>query len=205
MKEFQDLVDIADQLLGPNGCPWDREQTFYSLQPYLLEETHELIEAIDLKNPKKIMEELGDVLYALVFISKLGEKSRDFSLSESIQAVAKKLIRRHPHVFGDVQITSTDDVVKNWEAVKKKEGKKNPVDNIPPTLPALIRAQKVIDKMKRYKHLSYKEKISEDLGQKLWDLVCIAVEEGVDAESALRRISKQYEEEYKNAGDSPVA
>lgn len=197
MNEFNNLLQVADRLLGPEGCPWDREQTFFTLQPYLLEETHELIEAIDAQNPVKISEELGDVLYALLFIAKLGEKEQTFTLAQSIQTVAEKLIRRHPHIFGDKKISSTDDVVTNWEEVKKKEGKKSPIADIPPTLPALARAQKVIHKMRRQKSPIVEEKISDDIGQRLWDLVKEAESQGVDAESALRRTSLAYEEKIK--------
>jgi MazG family protein len=197
MHEFNNLLAIADQLLGSEGCPWDREQTFFTLQPYLLEETHELIEAIDSQNPVKISEELGDVLYALVFIAKLGEKDQSFTLAQSIKTVADKLIRRHPHIFGDKKISSTDDVVTNWEEVKKKEGKKSPIADIPPTLPALARAQKVIHKLRRQKSTLLEEGISNDIGQRLWDLVKEAEAQGVDAESALRRISLAYEDKFK--------
>ena len=162
MNEFNNLLRIADRLLGPGGCPWDREQTFFTLQPYLLEETHELIEAIDGQNPAKISEELGDVLYALLFLAKLGENGQTFTLAQSIQTVAEKLIRRHPHIFADKKISSTDDVETNWEEVKKKEGKKSPIADIPPTLPALARAQKVIHKMRRQKNPIVEEKISDD-------------------------------------------
>lgn len=197
MKEFEELLSIADRLLGPDGCPWDREQTFFTLQPYLLEETHELIEAIDQENPTKIKEELGDVLYALIFIAKLGEKEGKFKLEESIQQVAEKLIRRHPHIFGDQKISSPDDVVKNWETIKRLEGKKSPISDIPPTLPALARAQKIISKMRKKKKEVIEEKISDDLGQKLWDLVREAEIEGMDAESALRRTCLAYEEKLQ--------
>lgn len=197
MNEFDNLLAVADKLLAPDGCPWDREQTFFTLQPYLLEETHELIEAIDSQNPVKISEELGDVLYALVFIAKLGEKDRNFTLSQSIKTVADKLIRRHPHIFGDKKISSTDEVVSNWEEVKKKEGKKSPIADIPPTLPALARAQKVIHKLRRQKSSIVEENISDDIGQKLWDIVREAESQGIDAESALRRTSLAYEEKFK--------
>jgi MazG family protein len=197
MHELNNLLAIADQLLGSEGCPWDREQTFFTLQPYLLEETHELIEAIDSQNPVKISEELGDVLYALVFIAKLGEKDQSFTLSQSIKTVADKLIRRHPHIFGDKKISSTDDVVANWEEVKKKEGKKSPIADIPPTLPALARAQKVIHKLRRQKSALLEEGISDDMGQRLWDLVKEAESQGIDAESALRRTSLAYEDKFK--------
>lgn len=197
MNEFKELLNIADQLLGPQGCPWDREQTFFTLQPYLLEETHELIEAIDAKDPAKISEELGDVLYALIFIAKLGEKEACFTLPESIRLVSEKLIRRHPHVFGDKKISSTEEVAAAWEEVKKKEGKKNPIDNIPPTLPALARAQKVIHKLRKKKEAIIEEKIADDLGQRLWDLVVEAESQGIEAESALRRTCLAYEKKLK--------
>jgi MazG family protein len=199
MKAFDHLLSVAERLLGPGGCPWDREQTLFTLQPYLLEETHELIEAIDHQDPKKISEELGDVLYALIFIAKLGEQASTFNLSDAIQNVADKLIRRHPHIFGDQKISTTDEVLTNWEEVKKKEGKKNPIADIPPTLPALARAQKVIHKLRRKKSPIAEETLSNDLGQKLWDLVKEADAQGVDAESALRRISLLYEDKFINS------
>ncbi len=197
MDALKKLIEVADTLLGPNGCPWDKEQTFFTLQPYLLEETHELIEAIDVQNPEKIKEELGDVLYALVFIAKLAEKESQFTFSEAVAMVAEKLIRRHPHVFANQKITSTEDVVQNWEETKKKEGKKNPLDGIPPTLPALARAQKVIAKSRRAKHLQKPDSSlasEEELGEKLWHLVREGEAAGFDAESALRRICLQEEQ-----------
>lgn len=197
MKEFEKLLSIADRLLGPGGCPWDLEQTFFTLQPYLLEETHELLEAIDHEDPAKIKEELGDVLYALIFIAKLGEKEGKFHLEESIQMVAEKLIRRHPHIFGDQKISSGADVVKNWEEIKRLEGKKSPISDIPPTLPSLARAQKIISKMRKKKKEVIEEKISDGFGQKLWDLVRQADAEGIDAESALRRACLIYEEKLQ--------
>lgn len=197
MEEFKELIRVADRLLGPDGCPWDREQTFFTLQPYLLEETHELIEAIDMKDPSKISEELGDVLYALIFIAKLGEKETSFTLADSIRLVAEKLIRRHPHVFGNKKISSSDEVVSQWEEVKKKEGKKSPIDNIPPTLPALSRAQKVIHKLRRQKNTIIEEPLTNDVGQRLFDLVKEAESEGIDAESALRRTCQAYEEKHR--------
>lgn len=191
MDQFKNLLGVADRLLGEGGCPWDREQTLATLQPYLLEETYELLEAIDLGDGKKISEELGDVLYALVFIARLNEKVNGVDLNQSVRTVAEKLVRRHPHVFGDQKISSSQDVVDNWEVVKKREGKKSPIENIPPHLPALARAQKIIHKMK------IKERIGDDLGQRLWDLVSEANEAGVDAESALRRTCLAYEEKHR--------
>jgi len=197
MEEFNKLLRIADRLLGPGGCPWDLEQTFFTLQPYLLEEVHELIEAIDLQDPAKISEELGDVLYTLIFIAKLGEKGGSFTLADSIRQMGEKLIRRHPHVFGEQKISSADEVLTRWEEIKKAEGKKSPIANIPPTLPSLARAQKVIHKLRRAKSTVLKGKISEGIGQRLWDLVAEAEAEGIDAESALRRVSLAYEEKSR--------
>ena len=203
MEEFDRLLAIADRLLSPEGCPWDREQTLFTLQPYLLEESHELIEAVDAQDPSKVAEELGDVLYVLIFAAKLGEKNGAFTLSDAIRTVSEKLIRRHPHVFGKEKVSSADEVLTHWEEVKKKEGKKHPIDHIPPTLPALARAQKVIHKLRRVKSSAIEGKISEGIEQRLWDLVAEAEAQGIDAESALRRISLAYEKKAKSAEREP--
>jgi MazG family protein len=198
MAPFDRLLEIADQLLAPGGCSWDREQTLFTLQPYLLEETHELIEAIDLQDPEKISEELGDVLYALVFIGKLSEGQKKFTIGEAIQKNCEKLIRRHPHVFGDLKVSSNEEIVKNWEEIKKKEKghgeRKGLFDGIPPSLPALPRAQKMAGKMKKKKvEIQHKQCLSklpqseEELGEMLWELTICADKMGIDAESALRR------------------
>ena len=188
MSVFNELLDVADTLLGPKGCPWDREQNFATLRPYLLEETHELLEALDLGDKERIQEELGDCLYALVFIAKLAEQQKLFTMSDAIRTVVEKLIRRHPHVFGELKIESTEDVVHNWEEIKKKEGKKNPIAGIPPSLPSLARAQKVIVKIGRAEKKEVAPKmISEEvIGRRLWETVMDAHAAGVDAESALR-------------------
>lgn len=188
MSVFNELLDVADTLLGPNGCPWDREQSFATLRPYLLEETHELLEALDLGDKEKIQEELGDCLYALVFIAKLAEQQKLFTMSDAIRTVVEKLVRRHPHVFGELKIDSAKDVVHNWEEIKKKEGKKNPISGIPPSLPSLARAQKVVAKIDRAekREPSPKTISEEEIGKRLWEAVIDAQASGVDAESALR-------------------
>jgi len=196
MNEFTALLEIADTLLGPKGCAWDKKQTLSTLKPYILEEVHELLEAIDLNEAEKIKEEMGDCFYTLIFLAKLSEQIKIFTLQESLRDVAEKLIRRHPHVFGDIQTDSTEEIIRNWEEIKKKEGKKNPLGAIPETLPALARAQKVILKLRRMKkeipdasHLLSEE----DLGEKLWNLVAEAESAGFDAESALRRFCLMHE------------
>lgn len=199
MEEFLNLLKISDQLLGPQGCSWDKEQTLFTLQPYLMEETHELLEAIDSSDPAKIADELGDVLYALVFIAKLGERQGMFSLSQAIQLVCDKLIRRHPHVFGDTKVSSTQDIVNNWEAIKKTEKthetRKNLFDGIPAKLPLLPKAQKMAKRLQRNRGVSSEssELTEEQLGQQLWTLIQQAESTGLDAESALRRKLRELE------------
>lgn len=207
MENLNELMAIADRLLSPGGCPWDREQTLFTLQPYLLEEAHELIEAIDAQDEQQMAEELGDVLYALVFIAKLGEKNNLFTMSEAMRIVCEKLIRRHPHVFGETKIDSTEDVVRNWEEIKKKEkggkGRKTILEGIPPTLPILAKAQKMLTKLKRANSglvpQSISKKVSEEeLGRRLWELIAEAEDSGLNAEGTLRRFCSQIE---KNTGE----
>lgn len=200
---MKELLEIADRLLGPQGCAWDKEQTFFTLQPYLLEETHELIEAIDSQSSEKMKEELGDVLYALVFVAKLAEQGGRFTFEDAVRTVSEKLIRRHPHVFGELKTDSTEEILKNWEEIKKKEGRKNPLEGIPPTLPALPRAQKVIQKLRCFGKMpkEHHKTDAQEIGERLWKIVQEAESSGVDAESALRRVSAAHEAEFKTGRD----
>jgi MazG family protein len=205
MDQFDSLLQIAERLLGPNGCPWDQKQTFLSLQPYVLEEAHEVIEAVDANDDRKMIEELGDLLYTIVFYGKLAEKKGRFSLEEIVRTIKEKLVRRHPHVFGEVKVESADDVVKNWEKIKaeekKEEAKQNILDGLPPTLPTLIRAQKILKRIQR----SGSDLLGEatgpasekQIGEELLKLVQQAEENGVDAESALRRALAKMEETFR--------
>ncbi|MCB1110843.1 MAG: MazG family protein [Chlamydiia bacterium] len=199
MEEFDELVEIADELHGPNGCPWDKKQTFQSLRPHVLEEVHELLEAIDDDDAKGMVEELGDVLFQIIFFAKLGEKTKRFTLEDIITTVSEKLVRRHPHVFGDIEVESADEVVHHWERVKAEEKKerKHPLEGIPKTLGALARAQKIVSKIIR-KELPFPKKEQQAsaeaaFGDQFLDLVIQAQQEGVDAECALRAALKKYE------------
>jgi MazG family protein len=199
MEEFDELVEIADILHGPDGCPWDRKQTFQSLRPHILEEVHELLEAVDDDDAEGMVEELGDVLFQIIFYGKLGEKNKRFSLEDIITTVSEKLVRRHPHVFGDVEVKNADEVVHHWEKAKAEEKKerKHPLEGIPRTLGALARAQKIVSKIIRTK-LSFPQKEQKAsteiaIGDQFLDLVIQAQQEGVDAESALRAALKKYE------------
>jgi len=199
MEEFDELVEIADILHGPDGCPWDRKQTFQSLRPHVLEEVHELLEAVDDDDTEGMVEELGDVLFQIIFYGKLGEKNKRFSLEDIITTVSEKLVRRHPHVFGDVEVKNADEVVHHWEKAKAKEKKerKHPLEGIPRTLGALARAQKIVSKIIRTKPSfpQKEQKASAEIaiGDQFLDLVIQAQQEGVDAESALRAALKKYE------------
>jgi MazG family protein len=207
MDQFDSLLQIAEKLLGPNGCPWDQKQTFLSLQPYVLEEAHEVIEAVDTDDDRKMVEELGDLLYTIVFYGKLGEKSSRFSIEEIVEAIKEKLIRRHPHVFGEVKVEDADEVVKNWEEIKAREkgeaAHSSALDGIPPTLPSLIRAQKILKRIQRSGSplLSTQADTAteEEIGDQLLTLVHHAEMNGIDAESALRRSLARIEGAFRES------
>lgn len=144
---LRQLVAVVARLRSDQGCPWDRQQTPASLIPYLLEETYEVIESIEADNPQSLKEELGDLLLHIVFQSRIAEERQQFTLAESIQAVVEKLIRRHPHVFGEVQMGSTAEIRQRWETAKQREkGRESLLDGVPRTLPALTRARRLQEK-----------------------------------------------------------
>jgi tetrapyrrole methylase family protein/MazG family protein len=147
---FEDLQEIIARLRAPDGCPWDREQTHLSLRPYLLQETYEVLEALDREEPDELREELGDLLLQILLHAQIATENEDFRMSDVIQAISSKLIRRHPHVFGEVQVHSVDNVLQNWEKIKAKERKDNGnshktgmLDGIPLALPALTQADQI--------------------------------------------------------------
>jgi MazG family protein len=146
------LLGIMDRLRDPGGCPWDREQTLRSLTPYLLEEAHEVIEAIEAGDPVHHREELGDLLFQVVFQSRIAREEGKFDFAAVCDSIAEKLTRRHPHVFGDLSVSGSREVVKNWERIKaderkaKGEGPRSAVGGVPTGLPALVRAERVTEK-----------------------------------------------------------
>ena len=145
--DFDALRLVMARLRGPDGCPWDREQTPQTLRKYLIEEAYEVIEAIDAGDPAKLSEELGDLLLQVVFHAQLAEEEGTFALPAVTQAIVEKLIRRHPHVFGDLSVSGTDEVLQNWAQIKRGEPgyetRTSILDGIPPALPALMRALEV--------------------------------------------------------------
>lgn len=196
MEEFDALLGVAESLLGPNGCPWDQKQTFLSLQTYVLEEAHEVIEAVDANDDRKMAEELGDLLYTVIFYAKLAEKEGRFDMKQIISTIKEKLIRRHPHVFGDVQVSGVEEIAKNWERIKKEEKgssvkEKTLLEEMPPSLPVLVKAQKLVKKLMRKDPSPFSvteaETSEEKVGERMVQLIVEAEHAGVDAESALRR------------------
>jgi len=160
MKEtdsFDDLVEIMDRLRDPaEGCPWDLQQDYATLRGYLLEECHEVAEAIDRDDPEALREELGDLLFQIVFLSRIGKEQGRFTAGDVVRGIAAKMIRRHPHVFGDATAADADEVLRNWEAIKRREKGEEPsgsersvLDGIPRTLPALLKAQRLGTKAAR--------------------------------------------------------
>lgn len=148
-EKFERLVEIMAKLRAPNGCPWDREQTPQSIAPYLLEETYETLEAIDSGNVKEIREELGDLLLQIVFQSQMADEAGQSDIGDVIDAISNKLIHRHPHVFGESNVSGPEEVLQNWEKLKKKEGKKTLLGGVPKTLPALLKAFRLGQKSSR--------------------------------------------------------
>lgn len=144
---FESLVDVIATLRGENGCPWDREQTHSSLKSTLIEETYETVEAIDSGDSNHLKEELGDLLLNIMLQAQIADESENFDIYDVIESLIEKLIRRHPHVFGNVDVESADEVVKNWESIKSQEegyeDRESVLDGIPVALPALLRGQKI--------------------------------------------------------------
>lgn len=144
---FDELVDIVRILRAPGGCPWDAEQTHESIRNDFIEETYEVADAIDRKNKTDLCEELGDVLLQVIFHSQIAREDNDFSIEDVINGIANKMVLRHPHVFGDVTVENTEEVLKNWDAIKKTEKNQtscsDTLKSVPTSFPALMRASKV--------------------------------------------------------------
>lgn len=209
--DFQKLIDIMEKLRS--GCPWDKEQTRESLKPFIIEEAYELIDAIESNDPYKIKEELGDLLFQIIFQSQIAKEKGEFDIFDVIEMISKKMINRHPHVFGDARCKTSDEVIIQWEEQKKLEGKRREsiLEGVPEALPSLLRAyrlqnraadvgfdwdniddalEKLDEELKEFKNaLKAKEKheISEELGDILFMLVNISRFVDVNPEDALRK------------------
>ncbi len=146
LKAFERLLNIMDDLR--EKCPWDKKQTFETLRPLTIEETYELADAILDKDLKGIKGELGDLFLHLVFYSKLGSETGDFNVAEVLNGICEKLIFRHPHIYGDVEANTEEEVKANWEKLKLKEGKKSVLEGVPKSLPALVKAARIQEKVR---------------------------------------------------------
>ncbi len=219
-KEFQKLSEIVDKLMSENGCPWDRVQTRETLKPYLVEECYETLEALDENDPEKIKDELGDLMYQILFHSKISEQKNEFGIQDVVKTISEKMIRRHPHVFEEASAETPDQVVDQWEEIKKTEKASSQRDSalsgIPPHLPALARSQKLQKKaakcgfdwqkiddvfLKLDEEIAeFKQAIlsgdpaasTEELGDILFVLVNIAKFKKIDAEEALRQTNQKF-------------
>ncbi|MCP5102501.1 MAG: nucleoside triphosphate pyrophosphohydrolase [bacterium] len=172
MKEFNKLIKILKKLRNPiNGCPWDRKQTPDSLKEYVLEEAYEVVEAIEDGSVEKQKEELGDLLLQIVFLSQLHGEKGNFTVKDVTEAINKKLIRRHPHIFGDTTVHTAEDVKRNWEKIKKKENKKTSIlSDYPPQMPALAHAKRIAEQASTVGFdwadpLKALEKVEEEIGE----------------------------------------
>jgi len=187
-----DVVAVMDRLRSPGGCPWDAEQTHQTLVPYLLEEAHEAIEAIESGDPTHMEEELGDLLLQIAFQARVAQEHPDqpFGIDDVAGTLVDKLIRRHPHVFADVTAETPDAVAANWESIKadEKQHRLHPVEGVPISLPALARAEKYVSRLEKAGRgeLVDAAVAAGDLGAQLLDLVRSARADGIDAEGALR-------------------
>jgi MazG family protein len=143
-EKFENLMEVMRRLR--KECPWDKEQTHDSIKAALLEETYEAIEAIDMKDYKELKTELGDILLHIVFHSAIAEETSTFTVDEVIDSITEKMIRRHPHVFADVKVNGTKDILRNWEEIKLKEGRDSVLEGVPKNLPGLARAYRLQEK-----------------------------------------------------------
>jgi nucleoside triphosphate diphosphatase len=219
-ERLLELVRVQAALRAPGGCPWDREQTHRSLARHLLEETHELIEAIDTEDADRIRDELGDVLLQVTFHAQISADAGGWDIDDVADGLVRKLVHRHPHVFGDTEVADADEVLVNWEKLKAEEtgGRKGVEDDIPVTLPALARASKVqrraagwgfafrsreaaldklreeVDELARAEDPDHRE---AELGDVLFAAVAVGRSDGSDAESALRRTVRSFSERYE--------
>jgi tetrapyrrole methylase family protein/MazG family protein len=228
--KFKELVEIMATLRGPEGCPWDKEQTPRSLKPFLVEETYEVLEAIDEGEPHKVKEELGDLLFQIIFHARLAEEKGEFAISDVLANITEKMIRRHPHVFGDKDLKTSEQVLVDWEIMKKKEKgystRKSILEGVPRELPALIRAHRLQERAARLgfdwdrvddvimkldeevgefkKTLSDRDpsKMEDELGDIFFALVNIARFIGVNPEDALRRTISKFISRFQYVEES---
>ncbi len=222
-KNLEELIGVIRTLRSPGGCQWDREQTHNSLRPNMLEEAYEAVDAIDDNDMSHLKEELGDVLLQVILHSQIASEEGEFNLEDVAKGIKDKLIHRHPHVFGNVKVNSTDDILANWDKLKAEEKKhrKSAMDGISKAQSALMSAQKISKKavktgfewpdeaslyeciysefkeFKEAKAENDKEHMEEELGDILFAVVNLARWNKIDAEQALLKANKKFEKRFR--------
>ena len=226
------LIALMAKLRGPEGCPWDRKQTTESLKPFLIEECYEVIDALDEGSPDKVKEELGDLLFQIVFHARIAEEQGQFTIQDVIAANVEKMTRRHPHVFGDARLNTAQEVLANWEEIKKKEKgyeeRKSILEGIPRRLPSLLRAHSIQERAARVgfdwnridealpkldeEIAEFKESlkskdaagIEEELGDIFFMLVNLSRFLGVNPEDALRKTIGKFIRRFRHIEEQAV-
>lgn len=219
-SSFESLQNTVAHLRAPEGCPWDREQTHKSLRKHLLEEAYEALEALDQANLDGLQEELGDLLLQILMHAQIAQEQGNFRMSDVVFGIQTKLIRRHPHVFGDVEVSSVDQVLNNWEHYKNEERDGGPLDGVPRSLPALAQSAELQDRAGRvgFRWDRQQGKIKgefswltgegeqqlrpEQLGDLLFAIVNYARQIKVDAEAELQRANQQFRIQFSNLLDA---
>jgi MazG family protein len=223
---FLGLMNLVSTLRAPGGCPWDAQQTKESVKIYILEEAYEVLDAIERGSPQDLCQELGDLLFQILFLTSIGEDENEFDLLQVMQLITKKMINRHPHVFGTVKVRSAKEVAENWEKIKKKEkgvAESSPslLRDVPVGLPALLRAHRLAERASRLesgrpdgelmmrrveescdslrKHVAVgdKEGIGEIIGTLLFRLADLARHWGWNAESLLRKANQAFLDSFQ--------
>lgn len=220
LAAFARLLKIMDELR--EQCPWDRKQTFQSLRNLTIEETYELADAILEEDMDEIKEEIGDIMLHMVFYAKIAEEKKAFNIADAINTVCEKLINRHPHIYGDVNVENEEDVKKNWEQLKLREGKKSVLSGVPKSLPAMVKAYRMQDKTaqvgfewenseqvwekveeeitefkQELQDEASVEKREEEFGDILFSLINYARFEGIDPETALERVNQKFKKRFE--------
>ena len=215
LNQLSTLVGIVARLRGLNGCPWDREQSHASLRHCLLEECYEVLEALDEGDARRLAVEMGDLLMQIVFHARIAAEDGEFDLGDVISSISAKLIHRHPHVFGSLKVKSADEVLANWEALKKQERKEGAsmLDGVPVAMPALAYSQgiqarvtrvgfdwpddsgvidKLAEEVREYQQAESQEQKEAEFGDLLFTLANIARRQGIDLESVLRQANRRF-------------
>lgn len=220
LEAFERLLQIMDELR--EQCPWDRKQTMESLRNLTIEETYELADAILEKDLDGVKEEIGDLLLHMVFYAKIAEEKGAWNITDALHAVCDKLVARHPHIYGDVEVADEEEVKKNWEQLKMKEGKKSVLGGVPRSLPAMVKAYRMQDKTKQVgfewenseqvwgkveeEMAEFKEvmngeageaKREEEFGDILFSLINYARFQGIDPETALERVNQKFKKRFE--------